>query len=177
LRLDPRFLTALLATFAVLFLTGVGWLAIDQSRGMALSEAAQAASADLLAVHGGVAMIALLLIGAILPMHVRIAWRLRRNRVTGVVMLGTNALLIATAFALYYAGAEGLRAWASDLHIAAGLALPIIIAVHAIIGRRSTRRAWAVERSTMPDRPSPRRAAARAAAAPHRVEGDDERIT
>jgi cation transport ATPase len=174
LRLDPRFLVVLLAVFAVLFLTGVGWLAIDQWKSMTLSEALQATSADLLAVHGGVAMIALILIGALLPMHVRLAWRLRKNRVTGTLMLTISAVLVATSFALYYAGAEGLRAWASDLHTAAGLLLPVLVTMHAVLGRRAMRRAWQAAPAAPPRQQS---APAGGTEPAHRRADQDECIT
>jgi hypothetical protein len=54
-------------------------------------------------------------------------------------MVTFNAVLIATAFGLYYLGAETVRSWASDLHIGAGLALPVLLVVHIVAGRRSSR--------------------------------------
>jgi len=54
-------------------------------------------------------------------------------------MLALNAALIATAFGLYYLGSETFRRWASDLHIGVGLSLPILLAVHVLLGRHSVR--------------------------------------
>jgi hypothetical protein len=56
-------------------------------------------------------------------------WRAKKNRVTGI-MLAFNAVLIATAFGLYYSGLETLRQWTSGLHIAFGLFLPLLLLVH-----------------------------------------------
>ena len=64
------------------------------------------------------------------------AWRGRLNRVSGSVMLVCNAILIATAFGLYYLGSEATRPLISDLHIAVGLALPLLLALHIWLGRR-----------------------------------------
>jgi hypothetical protein len=136
-QLDPRFRRALYAAFAALFITGVAWLIADARKDSANGEAWQAASAYLLMIHGGAAMVLLLLLGALFPVHIRRTWASRRNRFAGTVMVTINALLIVTAFGLYYAGSETLRPWISDAHIAAGLLLPVLILVHVVLGRRS----------------------------------------
>src|SRR5689334_6174922 len=87
-------------------------------------------------LHGGTAMIALILLGALLPLHMQRAWRARRNRVAGSAMLACNAVLIVTAFGLYYAGSEVLRPWMSAIHIAFGFGLPAVFIVHLVRGRR-----------------------------------------
>jgi hypothetical protein len=80
-------------------------------------------------------MVTLLLLGALLPIHIARAWRGRLNRVSGAIMIACNAVLIATAFGLYYLGVETLRHWASDVHIAAGVALPLLLSFHIWLGR------------------------------------------
>jgi hypothetical protein len=137
LRLDRSFRYALYTAFAVLFVTGAGWLLADQMKDMSSGEGWQLAVAYLLMAHGGTAMAALLLLGALFPLHVRRAWRAGRNRLTGATMVTFNAVLILTAFGLYYLGSETLRPWASLLHTAVGLLLPILFIVHVVIGRRS----------------------------------------
>jgi hypothetical protein len=139
LRLDPRFRWALYAAFAMLFITGVAWLIADGRKDSTNGEVWQAASAYFLMIHGGGAMVLLLLLGALFPVHIQRAWRSRRNRYTGAAMMTFNLLLIATAFGLYYAGSDMLREWISDAHIAAGLFLPVLILVHVAVGRRSRR--------------------------------------
>jgi hypothetical protein len=47
------------------------------------------------------------------------------------------ATLVVSAFGLYYVGSDVVRPWISDIHIAAGLALPVMILVHIWRGRRS----------------------------------------
>ena len=42
-----------------------------------------------------------------------------------------------TAFALYYAGSDAVRVVAADIHIAAGLGLPVLIVTHIVLGRRT----------------------------------------
>jgi hypothetical protein len=94
----------------------------------------------MLMLHGAAAMATLMLLGAIVPLHVRRAWRSGRNRLTGPLMVAANAALIVTAFGLYYAGSDTLRPWISDLHITVGVALPPALLVHVWLGRRTRQR-------------------------------------
>jgi cation transport ATPase len=139
LRIDPRLRAALYALMTVLFVTGVAWLVVDRLRDSSGPQTGQAVAASLLMLHGGTAMLVLLVLGAIIPLHVRGAWRSRRNRATGVVMLASNAVLIVTAFGLYYLGSETLRHWTSALHVAVGLGIPILLTFHVLLGKRSLR--------------------------------------
>lgn len=137
MRLNRTFRGTLYGAFAILFGTGVAWLIVDRSRDDFGAPRGQALAAALLMAHGGIAMLSLLLLGALIPLHVPLAWARGGNRVTGIVMLTLNAGLIVTAFALYYVGAELLRGWASDLHIALGLGLPLLLLLHVIRGKRA----------------------------------------
>ena len=88
-------------------------------------------------VHGGAAMAALVLIGMLLNVHVRFAWRAGRNRVNGSVFLSALAVLTISGYGLYYAGGERLRAWTSWIHLAVGLVLPILLLIHVLLGRKT----------------------------------------
>ena len=135
MRLKSAFRFALYAAFAALFVSGAAWLVAD--RWKETSELAQEAAADLLMVHGATAMVALLLLGALVPLHVQRGWRAARNRIAGAAMVTFNAVLIVTAFGLYYAGSETLRPWMSDVHLWVGLAFPLLLLIHVVLGRRS----------------------------------------
>jgi len=137
LRLDPGIRLWSYAAFATLFATGAIWLVADQFKASENGEAWQAIAATTLMLHGTTAMIALVLLGALIPLHVRRSWRAGRNRITGAVMVGTNAVLVATACGLYYAGSDLLRLFVADVHIAVGLALPALIVTHIVLGRRA----------------------------------------
>src|SRR5262249_35784858 len=137
LPLDPRFRLALYGAFAVLVLTGAAWLVADSLKNSPEGETWQWISASLLMVHGGVAMVALVLLGALLPVHVRLGWRNRRNRITGPTMIVLTAVRITTAVGLYYSGSASRRPWTSNIHIAVGFALPAMTLVHVLRGRRS----------------------------------------
>jgi hypothetical protein len=139
LRLKPSFRFAIYAAFGVLFLTGAGWLVADWQKDISGDEFWQQSVAYLLMVHGGAAMVTLLLLGALIPVHVMRAWRSRKNRVSGSGMVTFNAILIVTAFGLYYLGSETLRPWMSWIHIAAGFSLSLLFPLHIFWGRRELR--------------------------------------
>jgi cyanate permease len=82
-------------------------------------------------------MVTLLLLGALFPIHIGRAWRARRNRFTGGAMAALNAVLLITAFGLYYLGGELVRPWMSTIHLGAGFSLPLLILVHILNGRRT----------------------------------------
>jgi hypothetical protein len=88
-------------------------------------------------IHGAAAMAILVLIGMLLNSHVRFAWRARRNRTNGSIFLSTFGVLTITGYGLYYAGGERLRAGTSWIHLAVGLALPILLLIHISLGRRT----------------------------------------
>jgi hypothetical protein len=138
LRPSARVRQGLYAVLAVLLATGLAWLVLDRipdsGDGFEPSRA-NPALPWLLAVHGTAAMAALLLAGALAALHIRPAWRSRRNRWSGIPTLAAGALLVGTAPLLYYAGSDPLRAWASDLHIAAGVVLPVALLIHRRGGR------------------------------------------
>jgi hypothetical protein len=135
-RLDPPFRYAVYGAFAVLFASGAAWLVADRMKENSEAEIWQESAATLLMLHGGTAMLSLMLLGALIPVHIWRAWRAKKNRTTGIVMVACNAVLIATAFGLYYLSSEALRPWSSDVHIGFGLAVPLLMLVHVRAGRR-----------------------------------------
>ena len=139
LRLSFSFRYAIYAAFAILLITGAGWLVADWQKDISSDEIWQQSVAYLLMVHGGTAMAALLLLGALIPVHMVRAWRRRKNRVSGSAMATFNAILIGTAFGLYYLGSETLRPWMSWIHIAAGFSLALLFPLHIYWGRRKLR--------------------------------------
>ena len=120
----------------MLALTGAGWLVADWQKEISSDEIWQQSIAYLLMVHGGTAMVALLLLGILIPVHLRRGWRSRKNLISGSVMTTFNAILIVTAFGLYYLGSETVRPWMSWIHIAAGFSLALLFPLHIYWGRR-----------------------------------------
>ena len=139
MRLDPWFRRAIYLLTATLFLTGTAWFLGDRFAYFARAPAWQGLSANLLMIHGGAAMLFLLFLGALGARHVPLGWRIGMNRLMGLVILGSSAVLVGTAFGLYYFGSDALRRWTSDLHIAIGLGWPVLLALHVITGRQSVR--------------------------------------
>jgi hypothetical protein len=132
-RLQKYFLYGVLT---LLFFSGVAWAYWTYLAAWP-GDFEISAKAWAMKIHGAAAMAVLVLIGMVLSGHVRFAWRARRNRGNGSLFLSAFAALTITGYGLYYAGGERLRAWASWIHLAVGLALPILLLVHIFLGRRT----------------------------------------
>jgi hypothetical protein len=137
LRLEASFRWTVYGVAAALFVTGAAWLAADALKDGPRGDAWQEIGANLLMIHGGAAMAMLMVLGALIPVHIRRGWRARKNRFSGGAMVTLNGSLIVTAFGLYYSGSDLMRPWISDAHIAAGFALAALIIIHPLIGHRS----------------------------------------
>jgi len=94
-------------------------------------------------IHGAAAMASLVLIGTLLTGHIRFAWRARRNRVNGVILLFVFGTLTISGYMLYYAGGEQVRAWTRWIHLGVGLSIPVLIALHLVLGKRTRPRPMA----------------------------------
>ncbi len=119
----------------MLLLSGAGWFVADWLKDS--GEIWQQVAASMLMIHGGVAMLTLMALGALIPVHFLRAWRAGNNLVSGSIMAAFNALLIVTAFGLYYLGSEAVRPWVSWIHIVAGLCVSSMFPIHILLGRRS----------------------------------------
>jgi len=126
---------SLYAVLALLFLSGVAWAYWNYLWSTGDFETSGKVWA--MKIHGAAAMAVLVLIGMLLSVHVRFAWRARRNRANGSVFLSAFAVLTITGYGLYYAGGEALRAWTSWIHLGVGLAFPVLLLIHILLGRRT----------------------------------------
>ncbi|MEA3209389.1 MAG: hypothetical protein QOE70_2446 [Chthoniobacter sp.] len=134
--LNRPFQALVYATFGALLITGAGWMfAPTPLEGQGWEQLRPL----LLKIHGGAAMAALLVLGALVT-HIRRGWSADKNRLSGALMIALNAFLIATGYGLYYAGEEGLRAWLSRWHAWIGLGVFILLPTHVIAGRIIIRR-------------------------------------
>jgi hypothetical protein len=127
---------SLYVVLALLLLSGVAW-AYWNYLAASPGDFETSAKAWTMKIHGAAAMAVLVLIGMLLSGHVTFAWRARRNRANGSVFLSAFAVLAITGYGLYYAGGEMLRKWTSWIHLALGLALPILLLIHIFLGRRT----------------------------------------
>ena len=140
-RLSPRLRVWTYGTFGLLFASGLLWWLI-QSWGRVETEfgpTPHSAAAWLLRLHGAAAMLVLVILGVLLPVHVARAWRARRNRSSGAGMLTLCALLAATGWLLYYATGETSRTIVSAIHLWLGFSLPLVLVIHIWLGRRARR--------------------------------------
>lgn len=135
----PRWLRwTLYATTAVLFATGALWLAVHfgLKQGGA-DDLPHPAEPWILRVHGLAMMVGLFVYGSLLRVHMINAWKLRRNRNTGLLVASVIALLAITGYMLYYVGGETTRPIISIGHWAIGLVIGGLLPFHVWQGRRT----------------------------------------
>jgi hypothetical protein len=128
-------LWTLSALIGLLGLSGMLWLYIHFARSEeSLPSLWEAWS---LKLHGGLAILALVLLGTILDDHILEGLRSRRNRQAGLLLLGAFAILAVSGYGCYYFDGDLLRAANSWTHRIAGvLALPVLV-WHVRRGRAS----------------------------------------
>lgn len=128
------------AGFAV-FASGLAWLGLHYfgSPSGEMVFARNPMEPWALRLHGAAAMAILVVLGALLPTHVRPAWRNRLNVATGLSMLNAAGVLVLTGWGLYYVGDEALRAGLSLAHWLVGIAALPLLVVHIGLGRAARR--------------------------------------
>lgn len=128
----------IIAVGSLLVLSGIAWLVcrFGLPRDPDFPEMPHPLEPVWLKVHGALAMAALVAMGSVLPWHAWRAWQLGRNRSSGLWMVLTLLVLIATGWALYYAGSETLRPYYSVIHWVVGLAAVPVMWFHIVLGRR-----------------------------------------
>lgn len=137
-RLSRRHEWFVYAVAAAVFFTGAAWAAVHYllapPNDFGIAGAGQSWC---LKLHGAAAMAVLVLLGSLLPLHLKFAWRAGRNLRTGLSLLALLAFLVFTGYGLYYFGDERLRAWTSAAHLWVGLMLPVIMSMHVWRGKTS----------------------------------------
>jgi hypothetical protein len=123
---------------AALLISGVGWLVGHYF--LAADGLPASSEPWWLRLHGAALIVFLVVFGALMPNHVVMGWRLRRNRRSGVFMFAVVALLTLTGYGLYYSGGDQQRAVISAVHWLIGLASALVLALHALLGKRNWRR-------------------------------------
>ena len=120
------------ASVAVMFATGVSWWLLDLfgQREGDFGPEKHPAQFFLIRIHGALAMGMMMIFGGLLATHIRHYWRKRKNRVTGLVLVGTWTLLMASAYILYYAAGDTVRVTAHWTHVILGLGLPAWLLLH-----------------------------------------------
>ena len=140
IRLSFRHKWTLYLVLGGVFLTGLVWTWLHYVKPGAGDFGSNPAEAWMLKFHGGFAMLTLLMLGTLLPLHVKFAWNAQRNRPNGITLLTVFGVLILTGYGLYYIGGESLRSWTSLIHTVVGLAFPAFLIVHIWRGRATRRK-------------------------------------
>jgi hypothetical protein len=137
-KLRPGHRRLLYIVSLLLLLSGAVWAWINH-----LDQTAQASERTrdfkpwILKLHGLSAMLFVLLLGTLLPGHVRRAWRASRNRRSGAFFLTAAGALTLSGYLLYYIGDEAWRNAMSNFHLWLGLAAPVLLLWHIRSGRRA----------------------------------------
>lgn len=121
---------AVYVVIAAVALSGLFWLVLHDL----IESEPNELSHWLLVVHGSSTYALLLVLGSLLPVHVRSGWRRSRNIGTGVSVAVIMTILLVTALLLYY-GSEETRLPARWGHIGVGLLVFAVFPVHVLIGR------------------------------------------
>ena len=90
-----------------------------------------------LRVHGAAVLLMALAVGVLWPVHIQPAWRSRVNRGSGLVMGLSLLFLTVTGYLLYYGSGDALREWVVLWHWVVGLAVPVLVGLHVVLGRRT----------------------------------------
>ena len=140
MQLSRRHRWTLFVIGLALLLTGLAWVWLQQmDEAGNLTEAWRELKMGLMKTHGWAAVGFVLLLGTLIPVHIRHSWHARRNRANGVCFLSAVSLLTLTGYALYYLGDEQLRALCSDVHFWLGSIIPLLLIWHIWSGHRATK--------------------------------------
>jgi hypothetical protein len=137
IRFGNRHKRMLYAVFALLWLSGALWLVFHFYLRVPgeFGEVAHPLEKWWLRLHGLMGFASLVAVGSVLPIHVRRAWHLRKNRATGLFTKSIFLWLAATGYALYYFSSDANESWLPPLHWVVGLSLPLMLMVHIRRGR------------------------------------------
>ena len=128
----------LYASMLVLTASGLAWLAIHFMAGVAGDDLTQVApKLWSIRIHAAAALWLLVMAGSLMPLHMRSAWHLRRNRIGGASLAAVLLGLTLTGYLLWYAPEGAGRLWAEWLHWGLGCAAPVALLAHIAWGRRA----------------------------------------
>ena len=123
--------------FAMLWLAGAAVFALKHffPASTEFGPAPSPAAAQLLVVHGSIAVLVTFLFGWIAAAHVRVMWRVGADCASGLWLLWLVGILIVTGFAGFFLVTDSVREWNGLLHGLLGLALIAPWLVHLFGGR------------------------------------------
>lgn len=132
MRLSPLHKRALYACFALLWLSGSLWLVFHYflRQPGEFDSTAHPLEIWLLRLHGLMVFAGLVALGSVITGHGKPAWRVKRQRRSGLTMAALFLWLSGTGYALYYFAADREESWLPLLHWGVGLAMPLLLAAH-----------------------------------------------
>ncbi|PHS69175.1 MAG: hypothetical protein COB23_07450 [Methylophaga sp.] len=94
-----------------------------------------------LMLHGASAFMVMFFFGFVMASHVPVAWKLKKIRALGILLVSAVSFQIISAYLLYYLANETVRDVIANLHAAVGFSLPIILTIHIVHAIRSRQQA------------------------------------
>lgn len=128
------------ASGLLLLITGVAWWALHWGWGAGAGELPHPAEAWLMRLHGAGVLLGLYAVGLVSAQHAAAGWRMRRQRVSGSLLLTTAAALALSGYALYYWVPEDWRPPVGHAHTAVGLLIAAALVWHRRAVRQAGRR-------------------------------------
>lgn len=132
---------------SLLWFSGLVWLALYwllPEVGADGLPADQSAKLWAMRLHAACALATVFVVGSLLPVHMRTAWRVHRNRLSGLANLLVFGVLLLSGYALWYVSEGTLRQGSAWLHWGLGMGALPLLWWHHRLGRRARARRTAV---------------------------------
>lgn len=133
-RLSPTTVRVFVTTFGAVWLTGALWMLIQYTKSTPL-DLRTPNQTLLMQLHGAVAFLSLICLGTFAT-HIKQGLSIKVNKPSGITLSISMAVLIVTAWMLYYVGDDTLRNISSLAHILIGACFPALVLGHASRGIR-----------------------------------------
>lgn len=88
-------------------------------------------------LHGFFAFASAAVLGALFPLHIRTAWRRRRQLRSGLAVLSLALGLVLSGWGIYYIADERWAVGISVAHVLIGLCVALLLTVHVVIAKRA----------------------------------------
>ena len=138
IKLSPRHRFWSYTVFSFLFGSGVIWLWAHylSTSSENIFSGSNTIEAFSMKIHGAAAMAMLIVLGSLIPVHMKRGWTAHVNRWNGIILISVNIVLILTGYGLYYTGDDDLRNLAHVTHVLFGLTFPLFLIWHIWSGRK-----------------------------------------
>lgn len=132
----------LFTVILVAWLSGIGtyilqeWVRVDTELG--LSNHPQ--QYNIRRIHGVSAFLMMIIYGYMLASHVPASWKQNRQRISGIILLSAQFILIASGYFIYYFAKidDWVTSYIKNTHLIVGILFPTMLIAH-IIGAALTK--------------------------------------